>query len=729
MREEPRVRLDERFTHVVTAGNATILVEDEDARVLEHPLARAVLGMLDGRWTALDIARELEDDHPPAVVHYLLLHLLDAGVAREVVGGAGDDGDEPEGALARALADAWARGGAAPWVAVPPAVWTGPSGTRLLLTADYLAPGLDAAAGEARGTSGAPILLGRLTARRLWLGPVLAEDASCGDCLRDRLRLNLTGRSLVHLPPDARRDFSVSTLPNPVPGSLFSLLAGHLPTGPEELEALECTLSVEEPGAPGPRRHPVPRLPHCPTCGDPTRTVPGARVTLRSRPHTPASGGGYRIVSPQETLDRYAPLVSPLVGVVRRVERVAVDGLGLVQAFTASHAHHYGTGNVRAVKDDRRDHSGGKGRTEVDARASALCESLERFSAVHRGGEPSVLARFSELGARAYPPNDLMHFSEKQYAGRSEWNASQRGGFQSVPQPYTDQEIEWSPVRDLGSGEERLVPAAFVYYGFQGRGRPFCDGDSNGLAGGNCLEEAILQGFLELVERDAIALWWYNRALRPGVFLDEAADPWIGEVKALYEGLGRDLWALDLTTDLGIPTFAALSAVRREREQDIIFGFGSHFDAGIALTRALSEVNQMLPTVLQSREERRARLLPDFTDALTWWDEATLDGAPYLRPDPARTRLRLPTEPPAGGNLLDDIRTCVARAAAVGCDVLVHDLTRPDVGFPVAKVIVPGLRHFWRRLGPGRLFDAPVRMGWVERAPSEDDLNPVSMFV
>jgi len=61
--------------------------------------------------------------------------------------------------------------------------------------------------------------------------------------------------------------------------------------------------------------------------------------------------------------------------------------------------------------------------------------------------------------------------------------------------------------------------------------------------------------------------------------------------------------------------------------------------------------------------------------------------------------------------------------------VLVHDLTRPDVGFPVAKVIVPGMRHFWRRLAPGRLYDVPVALGWIPRRLEEGELNPTSLFV
>jgi ribosomal protein S12 methylthiotransferase accessory factor len=47
---------------------------------------------------------------------------------------------------------------------------------------------------------------------------------------------------------------------------------------------------------------------------------------------------------------------------------------------------------------------------------------------------------------------------------------------------------------------------------------------------------------------------------------------------------------------------------------------------------------------------------------------------------------------------------------------------------PVARVVVPGLRHFWRRLGPGRLYDVPVRLGWLAAPVAEAQLNPLSMF-
>ena len=62
-------------------------------------------------------------------------------------------------------------------------------------------------------------------------------------------------------------------------------------------------------------------------------------------------------------------------------------------------------------------------------------------------------------------------------------------------------------------------------------------------------------------------------------------------------------------------------------------------------------------------------------------------------------------------------------------EVLVLNQTRPDIELPAVKVIVPGLRHFWARFGPGRLYDTPVDMGWLPKALDESELNPIPLFL
>jgi oxazoline/thiazoline synthase len=79
-------------------------------------------------------------------------------------------------------------------------------------------------------------------------------------------------------------------------------------------------------------------------------------------------------------------------------------------------------------------------------------------------------------------------------------------------------------------------------------------------------------------------------------------------------------------------------------------------------------------------------------------------------------------------DVFDDIELCKAIVRDLRMEMLVVDQTRPDIGMPVVKVVVPGMRHFWPRFAPGRLYDVPVKLGWSTKPLSEEQLNPVRMF-
>jgi len=126
---------------------------------------------------------------------------------------------------------------------------------------------------------------------------------------------------------------------------------------------------------------------------------------------------------------------------------------------------------------------------------------------------------------------------------------------QLVPRAFDpSQAIDWIPAWSVTQQARKLVPFAYVFAGApQPDAERVCAWDSNGCAAGNCLEEAILQGVFELVERDATAIWWYNRIRRPGIALESFDQPYFLEVREHYAQAGHELWLLDLTHDLGIP--------------------------------------------------------------------------------------------------------------------------------------------------------------------------------
>jgi ribosomal protein S12 methylthiotransferase accessory factor len=160
---------------------------------------------------------------------------------------------------------------------------------------------------------------------------------------------------------------------------------------------------------------------------------------------------------------------------------------------------------------------------------------------------------------------------------------------------------------------------------------------------------------------------------------------------------------------------SSLDAEAAPREHQ--FGSGAHFDSRIALLRALTELNQFLSIGLMGGGTGEKSSL-DGSTPLRLQDHPFLipSGDPKVQPDPGSKFGHLDTR--------EQVIACVSLAKRQGLDFLVLDQTRPDIEVPVVRVIVPGMRHFYRRFAPGRLYDVPVKLGWRDRPLSESELNP-----
>ena len=558
----------------------------------------------------------------------------------------------------------------------------------------------------------------------LWLGPVFCPPVTaCWSCLALRLRQNRQAEAFIRDHTVARESFP----PRPANG-LSSIADAALNLAATEtlkwiarrsddpVVTLLLTLDAKEMKA---EKHAVVRLDDCPFCAKPSRRAKRSRgqIVLKSCKKIFTSDGGHRSTSSETTFQKYEHLISPLTGVVDQVRSYYSDDSGLVHAFLAGHIFVPVFDKRELLRRGLRQKSAGKGMTPQQARTSALCEALERYSGVFRKGDPTKRATFEALGDKAIHPNSCMNFSPKQYKNRGEWNRRD-SDYDWVPLPFDEKrEIEWTRVWSLTGKMFKYVPTAYCYYGYRlPPEHAFCRADSNGNAAGNTLEEAILHGFLELVERDSAALWWYNRLSRPAVNLDSFAHPYFGALRDRYRALGRDMWVLDITSDFEIPAFAAVSQTRSADDHDFILGMGAHFDPVIAIARALTEMNQFLPGILSGR---RGRVLECEGFDIT-----------FLKPDPKQPPKNIEDFPRrATYDFRDDIITCVKLAEARGLETLVLDQTRSDVGLSVVKVIVPGMRQFWARFGEGRLYDVPVKMGWLKKRLIEGQLNPVRFFV
>ncbi|MFP8944236.1 TOMM precursor leader peptide-binding protein [Streptomyces fenghuangensis] len=603
----------------------------------------------------------------------------------------------------------------------------------LVLCDDYLAPGLRSVDVWHR-ERGLPWLLAGPCGPEPWVGPVFRPGSGpCWSCLAHRIRIHR--RSEV---PLQRAIGSDAPLPRPS----ASLAAGRgMGLRMAVLEAAKWLAGVRNEGQGAVRvldtltlrtgHHTVHRRPQCPECGDPSLVSGQVRrpLSLAPRPKAARGGSNDRSLTPEQVLERYGHLVDPVTGIVREVRRDArlPDGLN---SYVSGHNLALDAHTLADLRGGLRSLSGGKGVTALEAEVGALCEAVERYSATRQGDEPVVYDSLRGLGERAIHPNACQLFDERQFRDRERWNAT-ASPFHQVCAPFdADRPVEWTPVWSLTARAHRLLPTSMLYFGHRaspGSGEPRAD--SNGNAAGSSLEDAVVQGFLELVERDAVALWWYNRTRQPAVDLDAFDEPWLAGLREVYARMRRELWVLDLTADLGIPVMAALSRRTDKPAQDIVLGFGAHFDPRLALRRALTEMGQLAASVARvgGSGAGYGAAPPELVE---WWTRSTVRNQPYLAPDQSTTPLAPHDYPYTPRNdLYDDVETARSLLEARGTELLVLDQTRPDVGVPVVRVIAPGLRHFWARFAPGRLFDIPVTLGRLERPTPYGNLNPIPLFV
>jgi bacteriocin biosynthesis cyclodehydratase domain-containing protein len=468
-------------------------------------------------------------------------------------------------------------------------------------------------------------------------------------------------------------------------------------------------------------KHYVATRPQCPACGRKKLRDPGRAavpIELGASGKLVMTSGGYRSVSPRATVARYRKHVSPLTGVVSRLERIEAD----VPLNTNYHATHNFSGPAGTVDQLRAGLGGGsfgKGSTAEQGEASALMEAIERYSGIFQGDEIRVKRRFTDFrSGEAIVPNDVLLFSDQQTGGHDH-HAPGEHDSQISPTPFDPSaKIEWSPVWSLRDEGFKYLPTSLLYFFYKGPAGYQIPADSNGCAAGNTVAEAIVQGFLELVERDAYAIWWYNRSQVPEVDLGQFDDSYIRDLKSQLTEAGRRLWVLDVTNDLGVPTFVAITHWMDNGLENIEFGSGAHFDPKIAVLRAMTELNQFLSIGLMGGGSGDKSSL-DGTTPLR------LEDYPYLTPNGKPAVKRDSGAKFDGLETREQVAACVDIAKQQGLDFLVLNQTRLDIEVPVVRVIVPGLRHFYRRFAPGRLYDVPVKLGLRDRPTPEDELNPI----
>jgi|GEM_PF-4508588 len=424
--------------------------------------------------------------------------------------------------------------------------------------------------------------------------------------------------------------------------------------------------------------------------------------------------------SPNESYDILSERREPadVISVFKHLQFHCETSIGLVDrlksdktplgGWVSSGGVIYRSNKINTENFFSRARASGNGLTKEESESKAFCETLERHSQIFREHEDEyIIDTYKNLGREAIHPDEILLYSPDQYLGKRAQN--QMG----IPLMPFDENcpISWSYVNGSSQTGGRRIPTFLLYLGIPPEdtwSEKFFKWITNGTAAGSTHETARLHALYELIERDAYAIWWYNRLVGKGI--DHRCISHLRIVSLAIEAhasLGKNVYVFDITQDIPVPTVAVISDYL---PGTYIVSCGSDICFEKACEKAFSELNQLYVHHLNKKTQLNisqmadvAVTLNDHTPSPPVW---TLD-----RNDlPAALELRM---------LETEIRK-------KDLDIYYKDLSRHDVLLPVVKAIVPGMRDLDTRFAAGRLFTTVNDLyGYL---PDESNLRNFNIF-
>jgi thiazole/oxazole-forming peptide maturase SagD family component len=368
-------------------------------------------------------------------------------------------------------------------------------------------------------------------------------------------------------------------------------------------------------------------------------------------------------------------------------------------------------GRVRAVRDDDLTPRfvTGWGATFEEAAAKCRLEADETYFAQIVPDRRIIRAPASEMLGCVVEPPTLMLFSEAQYRGRLRWNRHADHHAKVPVRWQRSQPLDWIQSDPRFSTSVSWLPAALCVLGYPNtRASGLPPADSNGVATGSSVQEAAVRGFCEVVERDATAIWWYNKLALPRIDLPSLGEGLVSRYAHWLKSQGRELRLLHLTLDLPIPIVAAIAY--HSDGGEVALGFAAGRSTPEAARRAVGELAECEANLALLKRKAAASGTADFSSRALqlyrWHLKATvrhphLSGSRVVQASPDVLQL--------------DWCSCLEIARERKLETFVIDLTVDTP--PLVRVFVPGLRHTKPRFDSGRLYDVPPRLGLKSRSP------------
>lgn len=415
-------------------------------------------------------------------------------------------------------------------------------------------------------------------------------------------------------------------------------------------------------------------------------------------------------------------------GVVTRPRLIRTEGWS-PPGFSAYVA---GTGNPSVARrryDPDAYRTVGTGRAYRDpdrARLIAVCEAVERYASMVFDEDGFVVAAADELGADALDLDEIPRCADRELRHpRCPVRPADKGA-----------RIRWVRGVELTRGRDAHVPAVMAHLGIPAMaGEHFWTQISTGCATHRSMEEALVNGICEVIERDAVALTWLLRLPLPEV----ARDCFPADVLSIvdwYDEREIDLRFFDATTELGIPTIYCVQTARFATKASQIVSSATELDVDAAMLKAALESIGMRAAI-EGYRGAGPRRYADHTDVL---DGAVLMASPARRaafsflldrPDVPESR----PAPVPPGTPAEQLRLLLGRLRQRDMRVYAVDLTPrelADLGQFVVQVLIPALQPMSLRplaqyRAHGRLGTAAVAMGRAPVPPSRQNPWPQPM--
>ncbi|MGD2271565.1 MAG: YcaO-like family protein, partial [Desulfobacterales bacterium] len=368
-----------------------------------------------------------------------------------------------------------------------------------------------------------------------------------------------------------------------------------------------------------------------------------------------------KVVPPEETVRRFKQRLKQLnLDILESTVRIDNGRLDIPVFFS------YCGKDARVLTGTRKQM--GKGATPQQAEASAVMELAERFSFFSFANNPAnfVVEKFRDIKDRALPFESIALSVHDQ----SQDVDLTRKIFEDLP-------LQWAPAYNLSLEKEILIPFNWFY----------AINAFNGPSAGNCVEEALMQGICEIVERHTSSLISQNRMNIPAIDPDTASDAMVVEMLQKYRNIGVKLFINDFTSGLGIPSIGILAydPATFPEKSEIVWTAGTTPNPQKALSRALTEVAQLAGD-FNSGANYVASGLPKF--------KSLKEARFIMKPDAVIDITDLPDL--SDNNIKVEIERCLAALAAHNFEVLVVNTTHPVLQIPAFYTIIPGA-HFRER--------------------------------